>query len=249
MRVKQNNISKNTSRMAMWILQLKLQHNCIIGNRCRKFKCTAIGYPLETYKEKGYSYVLHLEKIDGEERNIVLFLQDLKKDKAVTHFEANNNTVFFLYKTKEEKSFPGQLSHAEKKIFHTKPVFVDQQGYEHWEVCAWNRDDLTHFIEFLKKNTKDLRAFKIERIQKTNLNEVFFPQIMPAITPLQKRAMDLAIAEGYYEFPRKIELEQLAKIMKLSLSTYREHLRKAEKRLLPHLNTTMIPFQKTKKKN
>lgn len=221
----------------MWLLQLTLKHNCIIGNRCRKFKCTSTGYPLDSYSKKGYIYALHFEKIEGEQKNIHKLLIDLKKDKAVTHFETNNNTVFFLYKTKEKKALPGQLSHAEKKIFHTKPVFVDTYGYEHWEVCAWNREDINHFISFLKENTKNLYDFKIRQIKKTKLTEVFFPQIMPEITANQKRALNVAIQEGYYDYPRKIELKMLAKMMHISLSTYREHLRKAERQLLPHLYT------------
>ncbi len=51
----------------------------------------------------------------------------------------------------------------------------------------------------------------------------------------QKKAFLLAIENNYYEYPRKIELEKLAKIMKVSLSTYQERLRKAElmKKILP----------------
>lgn len=221
--------------MAMWLLRLTLQHNCIIGNRCKKFHCTSTGYPLDSYSEKGHTYVLHFEKISGTEKNVAAFLHDLKKDNAVARVEINNNTVFFLYKTKEKKAFPGQLSHAEKKIFHTKPVFVDEKGYEHWEVCAWNREDISHFISFLKGNTKDLYDFKIQQLRKTKLTEIYFPQIMPTISVNQKKALDLAIQEGYYDYPRHIELRVLAKMMRISLSTYREHLRKAEKATLPHL--------------
>lgn len=219
----------------MWLLQLALRHNCIIGNRCRKFKCTSTGYPLDSYTEKGYSYALHFEKIDGTEKHVRAFFDDLRKDKAVMHIEINNNTVFFLYKTKEKKTLPGQLSHAEKKVFHTRPVFVDQYGFEHWQVCTWEREDLTHFIQFMKENTHDLKNFKIEKIQKTKLTEIFFPKIMPKITEMQKKALDLAIQEGYYNYPRKVELDMLARMMHISLSTYREHLRKAEKAVLPRM--------------
>ena len=45
--------------------------------------------------------------------------------------------------------------------------------------------------------------------------------------------MNLAIKHSYYDYPRKIELEKLADIMKISYSTYQAHLRKAEKKLLP----------------
>lgn len=226
--------------MAMWLLRLALQHNCIIGKRCKKFHCTSRGYPLDSYKEGGYTHALHFEKITGREKNVAAFFKDLKKDKAMVRIEINNNTVFFLYKTKNKKTLPGQLSHAEKKIFHTKPVFVDEKGYEHWEVCAWNRDDINHFISFLKENTKDLYDFKIQQLRKTKLTEIFFPQVMPKITANQKKALDLALQEGYYDYPRHIELRQLARIMKISLSTYREHLRRAEKSVLPCLQKNLL---------
>ena len=37
----------------------------------------------------------------------------------------------------------------------------------------------------------------------------------------------------YYNFPRKTELKDMAKEAGISLSTFREHLRKAEKKIMP----------------
>ena len=55
----------------------------------------------------------------------------------------------------------------------------------------------------------------------------------PELTEKQKQAMNLAIKQGYYNYPRKISIEQLAKLSKLSFSTFHAHLRKAEQKLLP----------------
>ena len=82
---------------------------------------------------------------------------------------------------------------------------------------------------------KDQFDVKILRIENTKLNEVYFPQVMPNLTKHQKHAIELAYKHGYYEFPRKVELEELAKLARISLSTFREHLRKAEKKLMPDL--------------
>ena len=49
----------------------------------------------------------------------------------------------------------------------------------------------------------------------------------------QKQAIELAIKRGYYTSPRKISLQELAKISKLSFSTFQVHLRKAEEKLIP----------------
>ena len=219
----------------MWILKLQLKHNCIIANRCKKFQCTSMGYPLDFYKEKSSTYYLHFEKIDGKVKDIKAFIQDLKKDKNITKFENNGNTIFFVYKEKRKEKMPGQLSLASKKVFHTKPVFVDRSGVEHWEVCSWSRKDINQFIRFIKQKTEGLQEFKIIKIAKIKVNELFFPKLLPNLTQNQKRALKIAIEKGYYTFPREIELRNLAEMMDISLSTYREHLRKAERKIIPQL--------------
>ncbi len=222
----------------MWLLKLSLRHDCIIGNRCKQFHCTSVGYALDSFKEAGYTYYLHFEKVEGKKSPE--FLEDLKNDSHVTHFESNNNTVFFIYKTKETGTMPAQFSLSAKKVFHTKPIFVDKEGVEHWEVATWNRDDINAFIQYLKKSTHNLFSFTIDKIVKTKLNDIFFPTVMPMLTELQKKALDIAIKEEYYDYPRHAELDMLSKIMGVSLSTYREHLRKAEKVMLQNIHSTII---------
>jgi predicted DNA binding protein len=41
--------------------------------------------------------------------------------------------------------------------------------------------------------------------------------------------------EGYYDWPKRTDFQQLARMMKISVPSYREHLKKAEKKLLPDL--------------
>jgi predicted DNA binding protein len=224
----------------MWELKLELRHDCIIGDRCKKYKCTSTGYPLDFYTEKGSIHYLHFEKINGDTDAVKAFIADLEKEKNMVKFEAHGNTIFFIFKERKKGKMPGQLSLASKKIFHSKPVFVDKDGIEHWEVVGWRREDINAFIRYIKEKTHGLHDFKIIKIVKTKVSDLFFPQLMPHITTNQKKALDVAIAEGYYNYPRHIELADLAKMMKISLSTYREHLRKAEKAVMPNLQQNMI---------
>lgn len=217
----------------MWVLKLQLKHDCILGNRCIKFKCRSLGYPLEYYQEKGFTYFLHLETLYGEEDDIKRFLNDLKKDKNVQNIEVFNNTIFFLYKSIKSK-MPSQA--YLKKIIHIKPVFVDKAGIETWEIGSWDRENINEFIRQIKNSTYRLDFFKILSIKKSRLSHIYFPQIMPNMTKNQKKALQLAIENNYYDYPRKIELRDLAKMMKRSLSTYREHLRIAERKMMESLN-------------
>ena len=48
----------------------------------------------------------------------------------------------------------------------------------------------------------------------------------------QKTALDLAIKYGYYNYPRRIGLEELSKEMNISLSTFKQHIRVAKKKVM-----------------
>ena len=57
--------------------------------------------------------------------------------------------------------------------------------------------------------------------------------ILPKLTEKQEKAVYLAIKSGYYEYPRKTDVKGLAFKEGLSFSTFQEHLRKAENKLIP----------------
>jgi predicted DNA binding protein len=224
----------------MWICKLKWKHDCIIGNRCEKYNVKVIGYPIDFYEEdfkvKGKKikkyYYLHFERIYGEEKQIKKFFADFKKDKKLKHLEIEGNMFFFAY---EVNLYDVPTSHYSKKTFFLKPIIVDEKGYEYWEIASWNKQNLMDFIKETKSKIKDMIEFNILKIEKTKLSEIYFPQILPDLSPGQRKALELASEEGYFNYPRKTELRDLAKIMGVSLSTYREHLRKAEGKIIPSL--------------
>ena len=101
------------------------------------------------------------------------------------------------------------------------------------------KKNLIEFISSTKKESEKLEDFKILKIEKTKLTDIYFPNVMPNMTFAQKEAITLAQKYGYYDFPRRIELKELSKISKKSLSTFREHLRKAEKNIMPELTKNL----------
>jgi predicted DNA binding protein len=80
----------------------------------------------------------------------------------------------------------------------------------------------------------------ILRFENSPLNNIYVPNVMPSLSKQQKIALELAYEQGYYSYPRKVTLRQLAKKSKVGLSTFQEHLRKAELRILP----AIIKYQK-----
>lgn len=57
-------------------------------------------------------------------------------------------------------------------------------------------------------------------------------QLFEELTERQLAALRLALEHGYYEQPRQTSLRELAEQTSVARSTYEEHLRKAENKLL-----------------
>ncbi len=92
------------------------------------------------------------------------------------------------------------------------------------EICTLIFEDKNKLRRVLKQLSCD---WKVVRIGNVNLQ---FD--LEDLTPQQLKAVNLAIEKGYFEIPKKVNLEELSKQMKLSRTTFLEHLRKAEKKIL-----------------
>ncbi|MHA2216670.1 MAG: helix-turn-helix domain-containing protein [Candidatus Hodarchaeales archaeon] len=60
------------------------------------------------------------------------------------------------------------------------------------------------------------------------------------LTSKQQEVLKLAYTKGYYELPRSVFLEKLAKEMNIHRRTYEEHLRKAEKKIMSYLVPSLM---------
>lgn len=212
----------------MWVAKLLIRHDCTIGNKCRKFKCVAYSIPLGNWSDGSHEYTSERHTIEGDEKNVRTFIEELKNDKRIMNLEVSKNTVFFIGVRQVERM---PSSFWNPKMFFVKPVFVDKMGWEQWEIASWDRTALSGFMESIERE-KGL-VMKLLEIKKTKLSYVHFPQVMPKLSPKQKRAFELAVECGYYGFPRKADLKELAKMMGVSVSTFQEHLRRAEGKLFP----------------
>ncbi len=214
----------------MWVTSLKIKHDCVIGNRCSKFNVSTSGMPFNVYIEKGITYSTQIQTLHGTDQNVAEFIIDIKKDKRIKNFEQEGNTIFFT----EIRLDKIPSSFHTMKLIYVKPVLVDTNGYEYWEVASGNKSNITDFISKLKKQ-KNILFIEILKIEDKKVTDVYFSHLSPKLSTNQKNAIELAYKYGYYSWPKRTNLQKLAKLQKISVSTYREHLKRAEERLIPEL--------------
>ncbi len=209
----------------MWIANIKLKHDCIIGNRCERFGIIIQSLDLREEKEKGKILTSSIHQLIGDSKNIKEFVADLKNDKRTEYLEVNGNTLFLV-----ESANKKPVSEFSKKMFAVKPVLIDDKGFENWEIASYKKEELMDFIKRVKPLCD---SFELISIKNTPLQNIYFPKLMPKLTILQKEALEMAIKEGYYEAPKRTSLRALANLMKISLATYQKHLQKAESKVIP----------------
>lgn len=209
----------------MFTAKFRIKHdNCWIVPKTIKYSITTVGLPLTSYTKNGKKYHTGVSFIKGTEENKQKFLRNLKKDKGVKQFSLKGDQLFVLI---EGSNF---ITHMlDRELFFTAPV-VSKEGFEYWELASWNREKLVTFFQ---------RAKKIAEVEMLKLKEetpsLTFYQTVPSLTKKQQDAWHIATQYGYYHYPRKISVQALAQKVKTPRSTFQEHLRKAEAKIMPVL--------------
>jgi predicted DNA binding protein len=215
----------------MWIASIIIKHDCLIGNKCEKHKVSTISVPFSLYVEKDTTYSPEFHTLWGERKNIQQFIASLRKDSRLQNIEVDGNKVFLVEVVK--RKIPVTVrSQLQQKIIWTKPIHINIKGEEVWEIASWDKQHITEFIQETKKVSKYVI---VEWVKQTKLQDIYYTRLLPSLSPKQKQAITLALQEGYYDWPRHSDLQHLATLMRISVPSYREHLKKAEKKLLPDL--------------
>jgi hypothetical protein len=89
----------------------------------------------------------------------------------------------------------------------------------------------------VKRYLTDLSKQKLVKYRIASLTDARFPPNSPIgrLTDKQRRVLIAAYRLGYYDVPRRITSEELAKKLNLVKSTFSAHVRKAERRLLSEM--------------
>ena len=109
---------------------------------------------------------------------------------------------------------------------------VWRDGIERYTVLATTRERLDALVRDLAR-IGDVRIERVSEVDASQLSvNVPLADLTERLTPRQLQALTLAIEEGYYQSPRRTSTQAMAERVGVSRSTFEEHLRKAEQRVL-----------------
>lgn len=209
----------------MWFAEIKFDGSEAPAGRLAKDHAVTIStYPVSHAVERTRLLVYFACTIYGAEVNKRSFVAAARANPRVHFLEENGDFLVILLE--EPRSTKPIYQH---NIIHTKPILIGSDGRETWSIASKNKENLMAFYRLLRKT----RGAGLRHIRRGKIQDVSIAQIHPSLTTRQKEAIKLAIEEGYYEIPRRVDVKDLARKAGLSFSTYQAHLRKAESRLIP----------------
>ncbi len=211
----------------MWVAEFKVWHETSEAMKLTaKYDVVVTSIYLNEYKKGGKTYVTKALAVYGPEwKEYVLELERKMKRYEIRKIEENH--VYFNIPT---TSYSYHTLILDEDVFFVKP-FILKGGSEYWFVGSWDKKNLLRLKEKVGKRsehaTLQLLKLKEQRV------DFFIPDILEKLPEKRRDVLKKAVESGYYSFPRRMNLKQLARRLHISPATLREHLRLAENALIP----------------
>ncbi len=169
-------------------------------------------------------------------------LQEIEKDiRRAGHIvdkwvEAQDSRIFLLRCTCGHLDSPWNVWEGHECIDAPPAVFKDGWGY--FRVISFDDSHTRDLFRDLNKRGPTELIRKRELPLTVLPSSIWVNSLFGDLTEKQMDALLKAHRYGYYNSPREITTESIARGIGLSRSTYEEHLRKAENRIMGNL----IPY-------
>lgn len=207
----------------MWVAEFRAWHDSWTSMVTRECDAEITTYYLNYFNERGKRYVSKVAEFSGREKEKALAL--FCRDPRIRVLEKTAGGV--VYQLPEKEGFHHFV--LDRTTFLVEPVLC-RNGSEYWKVGSTSKKNLLNLYRNIRKLG---RRAGIELLGIREERPRFYKEdALSHLTHLQCKAVKAAKAAGYYEYPRKVSAQQLARKEGVPASTFIERLRKAETRLM-----------------
>lgn len=188
---------------------------------------------------RGATHGLQIGEEDGSHLILLSSNDPTALDKFIDEFhQRNGRAVEVLHRRPNELLFRGHATErCVTKLLRengTRIVWPARyyEGWEEFTVLATSERQLRDAIANVKRpNVVEPGQVEVVTGERLPIG-VTAADMMDGITDRQLEVLRAAIDLGYYEAPRRIATEELARRLDITPSTLKEHLRKAEEALV-----------------
>lgn len=218
----------------MYQLALKLDHNLPFSNLSKAFPKVAISRWCNREVD-----ILEAETPRGSIDSFEAGLKEVTKKLSASLIHVHRysgSTLEAVVKCRCAGSNSSIVIAEASNCIPIMPVTYEE-GFEHLKLFAFTAEDQKAAIENLSsiaKVTVEGRG-QIERHSARPAMTVSVDDFLGMLTEKQLMALVEATEMGYYAMPKKVTVDEIAEKLKMPRSTFEEHLRKAEIKVMQNV--------------
>jgi len=124
-------------------------------------------------------------------------------------------------------------------LLYLSPI-IYEQGWENARIIAFRHEDIRRFLQGLEE-----RGFIVEILRKVPFDGLLASALTltadALFSDLTEKQIDAILSSfnfGYYQLPRKADIKTIASKMKVPRTTFQEHLKKGQNKLI----VSLVPY-------
>ena len=162
-----------------------------------------------------------LVEINLREEDADAVIEFIKDFDHVVNVEITERHKGRLLAIVEVRDCPGCVSLATSDVFLLAAHTTEDKRIE-WKVAFSNREDLDKLILDLQATGSDVELVRVSNAIDDGLR----------LTDRQLKIVEVAFKRGYYDYPKRISIRELARIFGVSTATVSEILRRGQRKII-----------------
>jgi predicted DNA binding protein len=211
----------------MWVAEFKAWHKgsplLILSE---KYDVHAFSQYLNSFEEKGKPKIMRMATFWGKDREHAI--EELLRYPGIEVLYREGDRLVFSQNA--ISSYHTLVT--DKTVFFLGPV-LEEKGFQWWRVGSNSKENLMQFYRRIQ-NRKENAKIELLSIHKKQIHHIPLT-LIPELKSTDLEWWKTAVTKGYYEYPRKVSLEELSRQMGIPYTTLKDHLRKTEGVLMRRL--------------
>ena len=174
-----------------------------------------------------------IQSLTGTEKPIIDYIRDLKLSSSIVEVRVTHKSPkqYWTEVTHKLKAKSIHETILESGCMSRLPIVIER-GVQFHHLLAPDQDAFRAAFDNLRLRFSNVRILRIRRTPEGSLS--------PGLTKKQLDAIGVAITYGYYDIPRRSEITQLAKKLKIKRVAMQERLRRAERTIMRQFAETYL---------
>ena len=230
------------SSWMMYEIELKFQHRCPFSDLSRKFPSARLS--LWDNLQKEFLDVRSNNRGDWPRLNREIMTLARDKGSRILRKSTDGRSYQFVIMTCACERKGTTLDWVmESDCLFIPPIQI-HGGRETYHVVGFDRGAARRLLaRFRDRGSADIESLK--EVDLRTLDQAsFMPLLDPlsAMTPMQASALATSMAMGYYLLPRRTSTGKIAASLKVPRTTFQEHRKKAESKLMAALTPYVLTY-------